>query len=69
MVPAFKSPRAIEQRYHPKINVKEILQKHQNLDYKAYKPMLDKFMMYSHDLFEEGDKAFYSKQGLKVEDR
>ena len=42
---------------------------HKNLDYKAYKPMLDKFMIYSHNLFEDDDKAFYQKQGLKVEDR
>jgi len=31
--------------------------------------MIEKFMIYSHHLFDDDDKAFYFKQGLKVEDR
>ena len=32
--------------------------------------MLDQFMIYSHNLFDnDDDKSFYYKQDLKVEDR
>lgn len=31
--------------------------------------MVEKFMIYSDHLFDNDDKAFYQKQGLKVEYR
>ena len=51
------------------MNVKEILKKHRNLDFKDYKPMIEQFMVYSHNLFDDDDKGFYYKQDLKVFDR